>query len=63
MHILAKVNELESAAMSIKKRADGAEQPYTGGIFRVRLPFIHYKLELHDILKGVILSVVPLGIT
>lgn len=63
MHILAKVNKLESAAMSIKKRADGAEQPYTGGVFRVRLPFIHYKLELPDIMQGVILCVVPLGIT
>ncbi|MBP6345875.1 hypothetical protein AB8Q18_07530 [Neisseriaceae bacterium CLB008] len=49
--------------MSIKKRADGAEQPYSLGILKLRLPFIHYKLEIPDILQGMILCVVPLSIT
>ncbi|MBP6116730.1 MAG: hypothetical protein KA498_08825, partial [Neisseriaceae bacterium] len=49
--------------MSIKKRADGAEQPYSLGILKLRLPFVHYKLEIPDILQGMILCVVPLSIT
>jgi len=49
--------------MSIKKRAYGGEQPSMLGALKLRLPFVHYKLEVPDILQGAILCVVPLGIT
>lgn len=49
--------------MRTLKRADGAEQPSMLGNLKLRLPFIHYKLEIPDILQGAILCVVPLGIT
>lgn len=46
-----------------KTREFGAEQPYSGGVFKIRLPFIHYGLEFPDWIQGAILSVVPMGIT
>ncbi len=49
--------------MFAKKREYGAEQPYSLGILRLRLPGIHYKLEIPDMLQGMILCVVPLSIT
>lgn len=42
--------------------APDAEQPYTGGILKFRIPFIHYKWEWPDAIQGAILSVVPMGI-
>ena len=45
------------------KRAHGAEQPYIGGALKIRLPFLHYGLELPDWIQGAILCVVPMGIT
>ena len=44
-------------------RPYGEEQPYTGGVFKIRVPFIHYRLEYQDIIQGIILCCVPLGIT
>lgn len=49
--------------MSLKKRPTGAEQPSMLGALKFRVPLVHYKLEIPDILQGVILCVVPLGIT
>ncbi|WP_220359362.1 hypothetical protein [Alkalilimnicola ehrlichii] len=49
--------------MSLKHRQSGAEQPYMLGPLKLRVPFVHYKIELPDILQGVILCVVPLGVT
>lgn len=49
--------------MTIKIRKDGEEQPYINSWLKLRLPFIHYKLEIPDILQGAILCVVPLSIT
>lgn len=49
--------------MSLRKRADGGEQPSTLGFLKLRIPFVHYKLELPDILQGAILCVVPLSIS
>lgn len=49
--------------MSLKQRPDGAEQPSMLGALKLRIPLVHYKLEIPDILQGVILCVVPLGIT
>lgn len=45
------------------KRAHGTEQPYIGGALKIRLPFLHYGLELPDWIQGAILCVVPMGIT
>jgi len=41
----------------------GKEQPYSAGILKLRLPFIHYRIEYQDFIQGMILSCVPLGIT
>ncbi|MFV8827624.1 hypothetical protein [Alkalihalobacterium sp. APHAB7] len=46
-----------------KKRKDGSEQPYILGPLKLRLPFIHYKMEYPDWLQGAILCVVPMSIT
>ncbi|KOP83778.1 hypothetical protein ACFFHH_11310 [Cytobacillus solani] len=46
-----------------KKRKDGSEQPSMLGPLKLRLPFIHYKLEYPDWIQGAILCVVPMGIT
>jgi len=42
---------------------NGREQPYTGGILKLRIPFVHYRVEYQDFIQGAILSCVPLGIT
>ncbi|MFH1152368.1 MAG: hypothetical protein V1793_01010 [Pseudomonadota bacterium] len=42
---------------------NGRELPYAGGIFKIRIPFIHYRIEYQDFIQGAILSCVPLGIT
>ena len=39
------------------------EQPYTGGPLKLRIPFVHYRIEYQDFIQGAILSCVPLGIT
>ncbi|MBZ0335605.1 hypothetical protein MARI_25390 [Marinobacter sp. JH2] len=49
--------------MSLQKRPTGGEQPSTLGALKLRVPFVHYKLEIPDILQGAILCVVPLSIT
>ena len=41
----------------------GKELPYSGGILKLRLPFVHYRIEYQDFIQGMILSCVPLGIT
>lgn len=46
-----------------KAREFGKEQPYAGGIFKLRIPFVHYRIEYQDFIQGIILSCVPLGIT
>lgn len=45
------------------KRKDGSEQPSMLGPLKLRLPFLHYKLEYPDWIQGAILCVVPMGIT
>ncbi|MFZ3048116.1 MAG: hypothetical protein WA151_19540 [Desulfatirhabdiaceae bacterium] len=45
------------------ERAYGAEQPYAAGKLKLRLPFVHYRIEYQDFIQGAILSCVPLGIT
>lgn len=46
-----------------KRRQDGLEQPSMLGPLKVRLPFVHYKIEIPDWIQGAILSVVPMSIT
>ena len=41
----------------------GKELPYAGGALKIRLPFVHYRLEYQDFIQGMILCCVPLGIT
>lgn len=45
------------------KREHGQEQPYALNKLKLRLPFVHYRLEYQDFIQGAILSCVPLGIT
>ncbi|NOX33024.1 MAG: hypothetical protein GXP56_04710 [Deltaproteobacteria bacterium] len=42
---------------------NGQELPYAGGILKLRIPFVHYRIEYQDFIQGAILSCVPLGIT
>lgn len=44
-------------------RQPGTEQPYAAGGLKLRLPFVHYRIEYQDFIQGAILSCVPLGIT
>ncbi|MBO8171233.1 MAG: hypothetical protein H0Z33_04980 [Bacillaceae bacterium] len=46
-----------------KEREYGAEQPSALGLLKLRLPFIHYGIEIPDWIQGAILCVVPMGIT
>lgn len=49
--------------MSLYKRADGEEQPsWPLGPFRIRLPLIHYRLEIPEIIQGFIMFIVGLGL-
>lgn len=44
------------------KRVDGAEQPYIpAGIFKIRLPFIHYKWEISECLQAILMCATCLG--
>jgi len=46
-----------------KDREPGeTEQPYWGGMLRLRLPFIHYPWEWPEFVEGAILCVVPMGV-
>jgi hypothetical protein len=45
------------------ERAYGMEQPYSGGKLKLRIPFVHYRIEYQDFIQGAILCCVPLGIT
>jgi len=42
---------------------NGKELPYAGGPLKLRIPFVHYRIEYQDFIQGAILSCVPLGIT
>ncbi len=44
-------------------KVTGKELPYIGGALKLRLPFIHYRIEYQDFIQGAILSCIPLGIT
>lgn len=45
-----------------KKREYGQEQPYFPmGIFKVRIPFIHYRLEVADFVQGLLMCAVCLS--
>jgi hypothetical protein len=45
------------------QREEGCEQPYAGDKLKLRLPFVHYRIEYQDFIQGAILSCIPLGIT
>lgn len=46
----------------IKKREHGKEQPYwPAGPFKIRLPLVHYRLELIEAIQSLIIFVVALG--
>ncbi|WP_353625825.1 solute carrier family 23 protein [Bacillus sp. JCM 19041] len=48
--------------MSLYKRKDGEEQPYWKfGQYKVRLPFIHHKLEAPEIIQGMVIFTVGLS--
>lgn len=48
--------------MALISRAHGAEQPYWGlGPFKIRLPLVHYRLEMPEIIQGLIMFVVGLA--
>jgi hypothetical protein len=42
---------------------NGKELPSAGGVLKLRIPFVHYRIEYQDFIQGAILSCVPLGIT
>ena len=42
---------------------NGPELPYAGGPLKLRIPFVHYRVEYQDFIQGAILSCIPLGIT
>lgn len=45
--------------MLMKKRAEGQEQPYIPfGIFKIRLPFIHYSLTAPEMLQAILMIAV-----
>jgi hypothetical protein len=44
------------------KRENGNEQPYIpAGIFKIRLPFIHYRFEWADYVQGLVMCAVCLS--
>ncbi|MFW6409938.1 MAG: hypothetical protein ACOCZR_02740 [Halanaerobiales bacterium] len=46
----------------MKERDFGEEQPYfSAGIFKIRLPFIHYRWEWPEVFQGLLLSATCLG--
>ncbi|QKE27328.1 xanthine/uracil/vitamin C permease [Arcobacter acticola] len=48
--------------MQFKKRSEGAEQPHWPlGPFKIRLPFVHYRWELPEMMQGFFMFVVGLA--
>lgn len=48
--------------MQLKQREHGEEQPYwPAGPFKIRLPFIHYRWEMAEMIQGLIMFVVSLA--
>ena len=48
--------------MLLNKRTNGAEQPYwPAGPFKIRLPFIHYRWEMPEMIQGLFMFVVGLA--
>lgn len=48
--------------MHIYKRTDGREQPYWPvGKFKLRLPFIHYRLEWPELIQGLVIFTIGLS--
>ena len=48
--------------MAIKKREYGEEQPGIPlGIFKIRIPFVHFRLELPEIIQGFFMVTVGMG--
>ncbi|WP_099305229.1 solute carrier family 23 protein [Bacillus sp. Marseille-P3800] len=48
--------------MSMYKRKPGHEQPYWAlGQYKIRIPFVHFKLELPEIIQGIVLFTVGLS--
>ena len=48
--------------MGLKKRQHGKEQPYVPfGIFKIRLPFIHYQIEKAEFIQAFIMLVVSVS--
>ena len=48
--------------MQLKHRQHGEEQPYWPlGPFKVRLPFVHYRWEMAEMIQGLIMFVVSLA--
>jgi hypothetical protein len=45
------------------ENSTGKELPYAAGALKLRIPFVHYRIEYQDFIQGMILSCVPLGIT
>jgi len=46
----------------LKKRKNGAETPYISmGVFKIRIPFIHYPFELPDYIQGLLMCSVDLA--
>lgn len=49
--------------MPLYNRIEGEEQPYWPlGPFKVRLPLVHYRLELPEFIQGLVMFVVGLGL-
>src|SRR5699024_7802753 len=49
--------------MSIYKREHGAEQPYWSiGKYKMRLPFIHYRLETPELIQGFVIFTIGLSL-
>lgn len=48
--------------MSLYKRKDGMEQPFWPiGKYKLRLPFIHYRLETPELIQGVVIFTIALS--
>ncbi|RSL33570.1 xanthine/uracil/vitamin C permease [Salibacterium salarium] len=49
--------------MSMFKRKDGGEQPHWAvGKYKVRLPFVHYKLETPELIQGLVIFTIGLSL-
>ncbi|MFZ4452669.1 solute carrier family 23 protein [Salibacterium aidingense] len=49
--------------MSIFKRKDGGEQPYWAvGKYKLRLPFVHYRLETPELIQGLVIFTIGLSL-